>query len=154
GFTSVFEISDRPQILSRDVGFAFDRAAALDLVVQHLGQGLDGPVPARYFPFPLEDGELGEDEQTVARLFADGVAPVIRLPFKVGRSREDVVTAVQETLVPEILLFMPAVDSFRLNDGEGTTVWQRRAGSRTGVGRIVHIESDGGSRRSWLVASK
>jgi hypothetical protein len=152
GFTSVFEVSDRPQILSRDVGFAFDRRAAAALVKEHLGDGLDGPVPARYFPLPLLPGELGEDQEVVARLFADGVASVIRLPFRADRPRDEVVEAVRETLVPEILLFLPAVDSFTIDDGDGSILWTRRVGSRSGAGQIVHIDSDRGERRSWLVA--
>jgi hypothetical protein len=128
GFTAVFEMSDRPEILSRDVGFAFDRVAATKLVEEHLGAGLDGPVPARYFPLPLEPGELGEDEERVEELFAQGAVTVIRLPLRADRPRVEVVKHIRETLVPEMLLFMPAVREFSLVADDHAVAWTRQRG--------------------------
>ncbi len=152
GFTSVFEVSDRPEILSHDVGFVFDRAAATQLVKEHLGTGLDGPVPARYFPLPLEPGELGDDEERVEELMARGAVTVVRLPLRRDRPRAEVVAHLRETLVPEVLLFMPAVNELSLAWDDQAVGWTRRAAGRAGIGQIVHLEaSDSEQRRSWLL---
>jgi hypothetical protein len=46
GFTAVFEITDCPQIASRDVAFTFDRARARREVAAALGSA-PADVPAR-----------------------------------------------------------------------------------------------------------
>jgi hypothetical protein len=152
GFTSVFEISDRPQVLSRDVGLAFDRTEAANLVQHYLGDGLDGPVPARYFPLPIRPGELGDDERVIAELLGEGAVTVVRLPLRADRDRDQILENVRETLVPETLLFMPVLRGLSIEEGERSAGWVRREASRTGIGRIVHLEDQDGRRSNWLVA--
>jgi hypothetical protein len=154
GFTSVFEISDRPQILSRDVGFQFDRRAAEDLVRRALGDGLDGPVPARYFPLPIEPEELDGDEELIAALFAAGAVTVIRLPIRADVDRNAVFANVRETLVPETLLFMPTMRGISFEDGSVQVAWARNPASRSGIGKIVHLDRGDGLRLSYLVAAE
>jgi hypothetical protein len=154
GFTSVFEVSDRPQILSRYVGFKFDRLAATQLVRDRLGDGLDGPVPARYFPLPIGDGELDGDEALVERLMASGAATVVRLPLRDGVALDAVVTNLRETITSGTLLFMPVIHSLNVTLPSGETAgWTRHIGSRSGGGRLVHLDAVDGGRESWLVAT-
>jgi hypothetical protein len=153
GFTSVFEISDRPQVMSRDFGLAFDRAEAAEIIDSYLGDGLDGPVPARYFPLAIRAGELGADEPLVQSLFDAGAVTVIRLPLRADRDRAKVLDSVRETLVPETMLFLPVIRGISLDDGDKHSSWTRREATRTGIGRIVHLGDAAGLPSSWLVAT-
>lgn len=154
GFTSVFEVSDRPQILSRHVGFCFNRDEATQLVARHLRATPDGPIPARYFPLPIAAGDLGNDRGAIEEMFAAGAATVIRLPLRDDRPLEDVSRDLHATLTAETLLFLPAVSSLVITDQSGDVTWRRRDASRTGKGRIVHIESNAGRQASWLLAHR
>ena len=154
GFTSVFEVSNRPQILSRHVGFCFDRDAATRLVARYLQATPDGPIPARYFPFAIDPDALGNDRDEIEKLFAAGAETVIRLPLREDRALAEVSRDLHATLTAETLLFLSAVSSLVISEPGGVVTWRRREASRSGKGRIVHIESSTGHQASWLLAER
>lgn len=81
GFSSVFSITDRPQISSDGVRFGFDRAAANDLVAKHLGRTVK-QLAVRCLPFRLEARDFEDDADEVDRLHSEGAVTVIRLPLR------------------------------------------------------------------------
>lgn len=153
GFTAVFELCERPQILSRTVSFSFDRRRATKDVAAALGRS-PRLVPSRYFPyFPIPLDELGEDAAHVQDLWTRGASTVIRLPFRRGRTSEDVMEDVTSAIKPEILLFMPAVHELEVSTSDETRRWRRKEGRTVGPGRVMTIQSSEQSD-SWLVASR
>jgi hypothetical protein len=147
GFTSVFELSRRPQIISQGVAFEFDR----DLACREVGRILEVPevrVPARYFPFPISSMAWREDANEVRALFSEGAVTVVRLPFAAGQDPEAVRDEITELLTPSTLLLMPALNALHLADG---TSWNRRRGKKLAGGQLHHLRSANDGRMSWLV---
>jgi hypothetical protein len=153
GFTSVFEISETPQCVSRDVAFAFDQARARDLVHEAL-ELEPAAVPTRGFPFAMEIDELEADEAAVRDLLKGGAVTVIRLPFRDGLSAEDVSAEIESALTPEVLLFMPSVQRLRITSDSGRVEWARRLGRKIGAGRLIRIESADGQDVEWLALER
>lgn len=152
GFTSVFELSDNPQIISADVAFQFDRARAQREVSESLGANTE-VMPARAFPFRLSDEEWADDAAAVAALREAGAVSVIRLPLRADRPATEVAAGLREAITPEVLLFMRHLRSFDIDDGSSALAWERSAERRHPSGRLVHLASPTGGRRRWLVAS-
>jgi hypothetical protein len=149
GFTSVFEISDTPQIISRRVAFGLDSG----LAVQELRSILDVPVtraPARYFPFPASQDDWHDDAEHVDALLADGAVTVVRLPFRDSVDSEAVTRRIRETLQPTTLLLMPALDEMDLG---AAMHWTRRR-SRKLFGGQLHTLSTKSETATWLVVDK
>jgi hypothetical protein len=151
GFDAVFEICDRPQVISRTAAFGFDKDRARKAIAEALGK-TPAAVPIRYFPFRLDVAEWAEDREVVDMLLAGGAVTVIRLPFRVGLTPEGLQRDLERSLPPEVLLFGEAVDALEIRSGVATVRWQRRIGRRIGSGRLVHLEGVTGVARSWLVA--
>lgn len=150
GFTSVLDVSERPQIISSGVAFTLDRR----LANAELGRVLDMPVtraPARYFPFPATPADWEDDATEVENLLSDGAVSVVRLPFRQGVEPGQVLDLVREILTPATLLLMPALDG--LDAGNGWS-WRRRRGRRIAGGQLHHIAGDGAEKHSWLVAER
>jgi hypothetical protein len=154
GFTAVFEISDRPQIVSKTVAFSFDKQEARRRVVLQLGHPDGGElVPARYFPLPLLPEKWSDDRKAVERLLTAGATTVIRLPFRKGCTPVRVTEDLRAAITPEVLLFAPALREIEMYFPGGRLSWKRTSGRRVGKGTLQHLVSEGGERRSWLVKS-
>lgn len=150
GFSSVFEVSDRPQVVSAEARFQFDRDRACALVRKELGTK-PKRVAARAFPFPLDDKDLQPDVDVVRQLLADGAATVIRLPVRADISASRVEQTILETIRPEVLVFLPAVSALELRLRSTEQTWTRRHGERLGEGQVVHLDGAPTGESSWLV---
>jgi hypothetical protein len=153
GFSAVLEITDQPQIISASTRFCFHRHAALERVGQVLGSQ-PRAVPMRYFPFPLNQDDLGEDSAAVEDLLNGGAVTVIRLPLVNPRKSKEVQAELQSGLRPETLLFMPHLQRLTLETPASAIRWSRRAGHRVAPGQLQHLREEGGTTRSWLIASR
>jgi Domain of unknown function (DUF3883) len=151
GFDAVFEICDRPQVISRTARFGFDGDRARTLILEALGE-TPAAVPIRYFPFLLEEAEWEEDRDAVEALLASGAVTVIRLPFRRELTAHRVQLDLEESLPPEVLLFADAANIFEIRSQSLTVRWQRTSGRRVGVGQLIHLHSATKGSRSWLVA--
>ena len=80
GFSSVFEICDTPQIISKTLAFGFDPEAA-EARIQEALQGSVKRLPIRSFAHRLDPAEWGADRRRVARLLDAGAVTVVRLPL-------------------------------------------------------------------------
>ena len=126
GFTSVFEITDRPQIIGRDIAFGFDRARARRQISQALGRTLEG-APARGFPFVLDEDGWASDADAVAALMDAGAVTVVRLPFRRRGLATEVERHLFASVTPEAMLFMPYVDSLHFQGVAHKDRWTSRA---------------------------
>lgn len=152
GFSSVFEVTDRPQIISAgEARFEFDRAKARKLVATTL-KLRPRAVAARAFPFPIGPEAWEADSQIIHSLSQGGAATIIRLPLRKGIKAAEVAATLRAALKPEVLLFMEAVERLELRLLGDETIWSRRRGSRSGNATVVHLDENGQSLRSWLVA--
>jgi hypothetical protein len=152
GFTSVFEITDRPQIFGAEIAFELNRERAERRVQDILGFRPE-QVPARSYPFRITPDDAEGDQEHVEKLLGGGCATVIRLPYRVAGARDRVVSDVERSVRPEALLFLPALRELELTTPDGTITWTRSFGRATGRGRLVHVSASSGERQSWLVAS-
>jgi hypothetical protein len=152
GFSSVFEITDCPQVISAgDARFQFDRERARAHVHEVLRLKPKN-VAARAFPFALEPADFAADADEVTALLKAGAVTVIRLPLRRGVRAEDVAATVRQTLRPEALVFMPAVKAIDLRLLGAHTSWMRRGGQRVKRGEVIHLDQDGSRAASWLVS--
>ncbi|MET0604624.1 MAG: DUF3883 domain-containing protein [Baekduia sp.] len=150
GFTSVFEVTDRPQIIGRDVAFGFDRLRARREISRVLGRALQD-APGRGFPFRLSSGDWADDAAEVSRLFDDGAVTVVRLPFRRAGLAASVEAHMLSTVTPEVMLFMSHVDELHLRGLEHQERWSRTQRRRATTGAVVHLASATGERRGWIV---
>lgn len=150
GFTSVFEVSDSPQVVTSDFAFGFDRDRAAARVIDALGQ-VPARLPARYFPLILTPNDWADDADQVDTLLSDGAVTVIRLPFRGARTADSVLADIEASLTPEILLFMPWVETLGITSSSGSHSWKRSTGRRIGPGRVVKIMGESGGT-GWLFA--
>jgi hypothetical protein len=148
GFTAVFEVSDRPQIIGRKVQFQFDVERLRDV----LGGGdAARSVPVRYFPFALEPGDLGEDRDAVDRLLANGASTVVRLPYRAGIVAANALEAVQRSVRPELLLFMPHLNTISVSSPTYARSWVRKRARQFHSGFVIQVSSAGSMSQEWLV---
>jgi hypothetical protein len=149
GFSSVFEVTDEPQIISMDVQFRFHRAAAKQRVQQYLRLA-SRKAPIRRFPFPLDHSDWEEDAPAVNAMLDRGAVTVIRLPLRNELPAAKVRKDVRASLPPEVLLFMPALNglAFLGDDGEE---WRKTTQAKKGLGNVNRLH--GPSPRAWLTAS-
>jgi hypothetical protein len=152
GFDAVFEICDRPQVISQTARFGFDGDRARTAILEALGETPEA-VPIRYFPFLLDEAEWEEDRDAVEALLASGAVTVIRLPFRRGLTAHRVRRDLEESLPPEVLLFAHAVNTLEIRWQSLTVRWQRTIGRRVGVGQLIHLHSETEGSRSWLAAT-
>lgn len=151
GFIAVFELCDRPQVIAEALAFGFDRGRAAREVTKKLGSR-PGATPARYFPFRLSDPDWSEDADVVAELFERRYVTIVRLPYRTQVTQDSVRAALERTLHPELLLFLPGIKRIRIVGGGATLDWRSRRSSRRKVGRIVSI-AGGATDTQWLVAT-
>jgi hypothetical protein len=151
GFSSVFEITDSPQIIARDLAFSFDRERARDRVEAALGRRID-LVPVRAFPFRVSQNEWEADADLVERLFATGAITVVRLPLRHPSLVPQVAESLRQSLPPEALLFSPFVSSLTTAAPDWSKTWRRTSARPHGSGRIVFLEEESGERGGWLTA--
>lgn len=145
GFSSVFEVSDTPQIISADAAFAFDRRAATAAVRYYLGDV--ERVPIRRYPFLLSSTDWSDDAAAVRSLLEEGAVTIVRLPFRHGVDAGLVGEAVIDSLRPEALLFMDSLDGLTL-DVDGSQRWTR---TTRPVGGDTVRRLEGPDPREWLV---
>ena len=151
GFTSVFELSDRPQIISGDLAFGFDRELALREVQRRLDANL-ACVPTRYYPFPLKRESWSDDLASIETLFDLGASTVVRLPFRHDHDRERACQALKDTLSATSLVLMPALDALEVH---GVGSWRRTRGRKLALGRVHHVKTaKGGLAESWFVSTR
>ena len=151
GFTSVFELSDRPQIISGDLAFGFDRELALREVQRRLDANL-ACVPTRYYPFPLNRESWSDDLAPIETLFDLGASTVVRLPFRRGQDRERVCRALKDTLSATSLVLMPALDALEVH---GAGSWRRTRSRQLALGRVHHVKTAKGDlTESWFVSTR
>jgi len=150
GFSSVFSVTDRPQILSTDVNFGFDKKRARDEVEAALGIR-PSALSARSIPFRLSREDWEADWDLARTMIDSGAVTVIRLPWKsrldVGRARD----VVARSLSPESLLFMPHLNGLTVDIDGTASEWRRREGSSVGEARVVHLDNSQGPSESWIV---
>jgi hypothetical protein len=150
GFSSVFSVTDRPQILSTAVNFGFDKKRARDAVEAAMGIR-PSALSARSIPFRLTEDDWEGDWDLAQAMMDNGAVTVIRLPWKPRLDVDRVREVVSGSLSPESLLFMPHLDGLSV-DLDGTpSEWLRRAGSSIGDARVVHLDSNRGPTESWIV---
>jgi hypothetical protein len=150
GFTSVLDVSERPQIISHGVAFSLDGI----LAKEELGRILALPIsraPSRYFPFPLTPTDWEDDAEAVTELLSSGAVTVVRLPFREEMDPSEVRQRLAAVLVPTTLLLMPALDALDCGDGR---CWTRTRGRKLAGGQVHHMRSADGERESWLVAER
>lgn len=112
GFKSVGEITDQPQIVSREHWFEFSAARARAAITAVTGElDHDFPLPTYALPFPTSPEDFGDDARRVQDLLDGGFTTVFRLPFRESVSREAVAAHVIDTLRPRLLLFLHATES-------------------------------------------
>jgi len=152
GFTSVFEVSDNPQIDSTTATFEFDRKRAKKTVRDTLGK-TPKDVPTRYFPFhPLSPEAFGDDHEVVEDLKQKGAISIIRLPYRTKFDQKRVWKDILDSIHPEVLLFMEHLEGFEVSDGEETISWFRENSRKIGAGQLVHLHPNEGDTRSWVIA--
>lgn len=150
GFTSVFEIADRPQIFSTNVAFEFDRDRATREIEKIL-QVRPRKVSARAFPFHLSLTDALKDGTEILKLMAEGAVTVIRLPIREDLSVDQIAIDLMENIRPDILLFMPHLESICIRIPGEEMVWQHKEGQAKGSGMMHHLIDRSGKRRSWLL---
>lgn len=152
GFSAVFEITDQPQIIGREVEarFKFDRERAFNEIESALGLRPEA-APARYFPFELIDEEWADDADVVERLFRAGASTIIRCPFIAGVDAEQVAIRVEQMITPKVLLFMPHLNGLEIETFGVSKQWTLSDEGPVGVGRLSRLQSDG-QIIDWVVA--
>jgi hypothetical protein len=152
GFSSVFTITDRPQIVSTGCAFQLDRAAAHRLVETALGTDV-ARIPARGYPLALTAADLADDRPTVKQLLRNGASTVIRLPLLPEVTWEEVRDHCLEVLRPQTLLFLPKLSRLELSGAfveDGTATTWARTSTRSAHGEVTRLATDD-RVESWLV---
>ena len=150
GFMSVGEITARPQIISTGAEFQFDGEQVREKVEKILG-ALPGSqrFPVYAFPFPLSDDDLSDDADEVQRLRGEGYTTVIRLPFAEKVARETVEGHLLQHLFPNLLLFLPSIQTIELH-GTSKDFVATIVHERDGVAWNALLEY-GGQVEQWLI---
>jgi len=152
GFSSVFEVTETPQVIGRKVAFSFDRERAWRLAIEHFTIEPTA-VPIRPFPFRIDEQAWSEDAKAVEKLLKRGAVTVIRLPLKSAELRPEVAVSLRESLAPEVLLFSPALNLITVaGQGVEPTSWRRTGLRRHAGGELMTLRSAEGDTHRWLVA--
>lgn len=150
GFKSVGEITDRPQVISRQASFQFDgdrvRKEAINLL-GYLPNQQKFPVYA--FPFPVEDHDLDLDAAEVRDLYDADFTTIIRLPLRAGVTRETVSEHLVECLLPRLLLFLRGIDHLELRGTHADFSVEVSRGDEQGAEHVL-LEVDGRDEE-WLI---
>lgn len=149
GFSSVFEITKNPQIISNGIGFQLHRERGRTEVENILGVPVE-KIPLRGYPLHLTPDELGTDAEVVNRLITEGAATVIRLPLDDVVPAKAVAELCNAMLQPETMIFMAGIDQLSFGGLLGHADWRRTCRSGPEVGAIHDLVSDS-AERSWLV---
>ena len=152
GFSSVFEITKTPQIItSQGYAFGFDRRLACAAVEKQL-RIRPGSVAARNFPFLLDPEDWDDDGDVVQGLIDAGYVTVVRLPFNRSVSAGTVMHHCWNQLEPQTLALMPFLSRLEYADYEGDRrTFESKRGARVKGGAVVHVSDETGESRSWVM---
>ncbi len=147
-------ITDRPQVITSEVGFEFDDERVLQEVTRMLGDLPTGQrLPTYTFPFTLSDAALGPDRGIVDELLASGYSTVMRLPLRAGVDRAEVEQHLQDNLAPQLMLFLRSLEELHLSGTANDFVaFVTRETKQDGVEQVL-LEADGTSTE-WLVYTR
>jgi hypothetical protein len=150
GFKSVGEITDRPQIISRQASFQFDGQRLRKLALELFGSLPAGQrFPVYAFPFPVGNDDLGPDVGEVQSLRDQGLHTIIRLPLREGVSRELVAQHLVDNLLPRLLLFLPGIDHLELAGTDADFSAEVGRDDENGAEHVL-LETDS-STEEWLI---
>ena len=150
GFKSVGEIAARPQIVSQGARFMFDAARVRNEISARVPNlRPDQRFPTYAFPFPVTDGDLGDDAELVEALQRDGYATVIRLPLDAVR-HEAVEAHLRHVLAPRLLLLLDGVDELELHGTSGDFSAKLDPDSHAGHTEVLLKLADG-PEEYWIV---
>jgi hypothetical protein len=131
GFSSVLDLTNRPQVFSTGISFEFDRDDAresiFDVVDEHddwSRDQIDG-IPLMRLPFSPE-----ETPTRVEALLGQGYNTVFRFDLKSTDIREDAVTAISE-LDEHTAVFLQNLDKLELSLDGSTEEWQIQRESKS-----------------------
>lgn len=140
GFNAVAEISGRPEFYSVRESFRLDpdyvrrqleAVFETDLSNRHL--------PAQLIPAPVRTG--GPDSGLIDELIRSGFTTVIRMPLDALVSRSTVEAQLLESLDPNSLVFLPALEELAVTGTDSDCSWHVRR-EESDHGEVVIITGD------------
>lgn len=151
GFKSVLGVSDRPQIYSHSVSFAFNAPETSELFAGIPSDG--GRYPLLRVPSVVDVDEARREDQNLAEMMG-WATTIVKLPLtrEGDRLRQEL-----KAFSPESLLFFKGLDRLRitLQDRPGTAAVSRdfhREGDQDD-GQVVIVDPEG-VRSRWLYAER
>ncbi|AGN02383.1 hypothetical protein L593_12200 [Salinarchaeum sp. Harcht-Bsk1] len=138
GFSSVLDLTNRPQVFSTGVSFEFDRGDARDAILDAVEEhdewsepDIDG-IPLMRLPFPPD-----ETPPRVQELLEQEYNTVFRFELKSSSIREDTITAISE-LDEHTAVFLQNLEELELSLDGSTEEWR----IQRDVKRTESVQSD------------
>lgn len=160
GFKSVLEISKTPQVFSDIYAFTYSSERFGNEVAKVMGRQWhqDGLLPTLRMPYfcGLHDVSQ-EDRLRIERLFEDGFATVIRLPWDDKETSAAVAARIHEDIQPSLLLFLKDVQRIEISYPDGSEECFRRQtqpGTTMGVEHVLLYREQGNDvvqQSRWLL---
>lgn len=146
GFTSVFEITSAPQIISNGLCFCFDAERAKAEVERFVGRSIRG-LAVKAYPFPLKREGWEADASLIDFWLESGAATIIRLPFKSSEARNAVIALLEECLSPITFALLPQLSELEVDD---RVHWSKSRSTGLAGGEVVTVvDVVNGNSRSW-----
>jgi hypothetical protein len=126
GFSSVLDLTDRPQVFSTGISFVFDRSRASDPIYEVVDGADDwtrsdiNGIPLMRLPFPPRD-----TPERVEELFKDGYNTVFRFKLKSSDLREDTLSAIDD-LDQHTAVFLQNLEELELSLDGSSEEWKIR----------------------------
>ena len=124
GFSSVLDLTNRPQVFSTGISFEFDRDDARDSIFDVVDEhedwsraDIDG-IPLMRLPFPPDETPTRVDE-----LLEQGYNTVFRFKLKSSSIREDAISAISE-LDEHTAVFLQNLEELELSLDGSTEEWR------------------------------